>query len=80
MRHEDGDHHVLGAWSGRYQFVDNLTGLPLPPDLCRAARATELEHFNTKQVWDVRSVNEARRRMGRAPISVRWVETNKGDD
>ena len=28
----------------------------------------------------MRSVNEARRVMGRTPISVRWVETNKGDD
>ena len=60
--------------------MDDLTGLHLPPDLCRAARAKELECFNTKQVWDVRSINEACRRMGRAPISVRWVETNKGDD
>ena len=47
------------------------TCLPLPSDLCKAARAKELEHFNTKKVWDVRSIDEARRRMGRAPISVR---------
>ena len=25
-------------------------------------------------------MNEARAQMGRAPISVRWVEVNKGDD
>ena len=54
---EDRDEHALGAWSGRDQFVDDLTGLPLPPDLCRAAQAKELEYFRTKQVWDVRSVN-----------------------
>ena len=77
---EDGDEHALGASSSRDQFVDDLTGLPLPPDLCRVARAKEFEYFNTKQVWDVRSINKARRRMGHSPISVRWVETNKGDD
>ena len=62
------------------QFVDDLTGLPLPPDLCRAARQKELDYFKSKGVWELRSVNEARTRMGRSPISVRWVETNKGDD
>ena len=25
------------------QFIDDLTGLPLPPDLCRAARQKELD-------------------------------------
>ena len=67
------------SWKGE-DFVDDLTGLPLPPDLCRAARKKELDYFESKGVWELRSVNEARKRMGRAPISVRWVETNKGDD
>ena len=77
---EDGDEHALGAWSGRHQFVDDLTSLRLSPDIFKAPRPKELEHFRTRQVWDVRSINDARRRMGRAPISVRWVETNKGED
>ena len=62
------------------RYVDDLTGLPLPPDLCRAARRKELEYFKSKGVWEMRTINEARRKMGRRPISVRWVETNKGDD
>ena len=62
------------------RFVDDLTGLPLPPELCRAARQKELEYFESKGVWELWTINEARRRMGRSPISVRWVETNKGDD
>ena len=62
------------------RFVDDLTGLPLPPDLCRAARQKELDYFKSKGVWETRSVYEARRRMGKSPISVRWVEVNKGDD
>ena len=75
--------HSFGVFAPRHEserFVDDLTGLPLPPELCRAARRKEIEYFRSKGVWDMRSINEARRVMRRPPISVRWVETNKGDD
>ena len=62
------------------RFVVDLTGQPLPPDLCRKARATELDYFREKEVWVIRQVAEAIRRTGKPPISVRWVEVNKGDD
>ena len=61
-------------------IVDNLTGLPLDPGLFRAARAKEIAYFRSKGAWEMKSVNEARAIMGRHPISVRWEETNKGDD
>ena len=60
-------------------FVDDLTVQPLPPSLCRQARQEELEYFRTKGVWELRRVAEALQRTGRRPISVRWVEVNKGD-
>ena len=60
--------------------MDDLTGLPLRPELCIEARAKEIAYFKSKGVWEIRPISEARRRMGRPPISVRWVETNKGDD
>lgn len=44
------------------------------------ARKKELDYFRSKGVWLFRPISEARRKMGRGPISVRWVETNKGDD
>ena len=62
------------------RFVDDLTGNALPEDLCRAARATELEYFKSKEVWTARRISEALKRTGRPPITVRWVEVNKGDD
>ena len=62
------------------RFVDDLTGLPLDEALCRAARKKEIEYFHSKGVWDSRTIKEARVKMGRGPISVRWVETSKGDD
>ena len=62
------------------RFVDDLTGLPLNEELCRAARQKEIAYFQSKGVWELKSVNEARAKMGRSPISVRCVETDKGDD
>ena len=39
-----------------------------------------MDYFREKEVWMIRKVNEALRRTGRPPITVRWVEVNKGDD
>ena len=44
------------------------------------ARAKEFEYFRDKGVWVIRKISEAIKRCGRRPITVRWVETNKGDD
>ena len=62
------------------RYVDDLTGKPLCRELCRKARATKLDDFRDKDVWTIRKVNEAPRRTGKPPITVRWVEFNKGDD
>ena len=43
------------------------------------ARAEELEFMDTLGVWKVVDRNEAFFRTGRLPISVRWVNVNKGD-
>ena len=61
-------------------FRDDLTGQELDPQLVRAARAKELEYFDGKDVWQLRPVDECRRVTGKAPVTVRWVDVNKGDD
>ena len=65
---------------GDQVFKDDLTGQLLNPELARAARANELEYFDGKDVWEVRSIEECRRHTGKPPVTVRWVEVNKGDD
>ena len=62
------------------QFKDAITGQPLDPTLVKAARAKELEYFATKGVWHYRPRSEALARMGKPPITVKWVDVNKGDD
>ena len=66
--------------TSRDRYMDDLTGLPLPEELCRAARKKEIDYFRSKGVWEIRPISEAKKRTGKNPISVRWVETNKGDD
>lgn len=61
-------------------YLDGTTGQPLDPALVVAARAKELEYFNPKQVWTKRRISEAAAKTCKVPISVRWIDTNKGDD
>ena len=72
---------VFAAGVNRHErFVDDITGQPLDPELCRIARKKELDYFHSKGVWDMRRISEAWAKTGRPPITVRWVEVNKGDD
>ena len=61
-------------------YHDDLTGQPLDPDLVAAAREKELEYFASKGAWRKTTIAECKKVTGRAPISVRWVDVNKGDD
>ena len=64
----------------RGNFKDDLTDQVLRDDLVKAARAVELAYFHSKKVWTKVPKSRARASSGRAPISVRWVDVNKGDD
>ncbi len=66
------------GFSGAYR--DDLTGQVLKDELVQAARAKELAFFYSKRVWLKVPKAQARTRNGRPPISVRWVDVNKGDD
>ena len=66
------------GFSGRYR--DDLTGQILKDELVLKARMVELEFFHSKGVWIKVPISDARRRTGRSPISVRWVDVNKGDE
>ena len=90
-RHEVGLHavddeaiaenHLRGpeqGYSGKHR--DDVTGQVLHDDLVKEARLKELDYFNAKGVWRKRLKVEAFKRTGRQPITVRWVDVNKGDD
>jgi hypothetical protein len=73
--------HLRGPAQGcSGRFRDDLTGQVLKDSLVIEARRKELEYFNSKHVWIKVPKAGARNSGGRSPISVRWVDVNKGDD
>ena len=71
---------VLKFDNGEGPFFDDLTKQKLPTELVKLARRKELDYFEDKGVWKRSSNQEAWRVSGRPPITVRWVDVNKGDD
>ena len=75
------ERHLRGpeqGYSGKCR--DDLTGQTLKDSLVEEARAKELSFFHSKKVWTKVPKSQARAKSGRGPISVRWVDVNKGDD
>ena len=66
------------GYSGKY--VDDMSKQVLKDSLVQEARAKELLYFNSKGVSRKRPRSEAFQRTGRPPITVRWVDVNKGDE
>ena len=66
------------GYSGKYR--DDLTGQILKDELVVAARIKELEYFTRKGVWVKVPRQRARQATGHPPITVRWVDVNKGDE
>ena len=61
-------------------IVDATTGQVLRRELVTAAKRVEMEYFQSKRVYDKVPRSEAFEKMGKAPITVKWVDVNKGDD
>ena len=61
-------------------FRDAVTGQSLDSTLVREARRKEVQYFESKWVWHKRPRSEAYNFTGKLPISVKWVDVNKGDD
>ena len=82
MYRSDDDAAVAASLMGPEQgypgrFRDDLTGQLLKDTLVEEARSKEL---HSKGVWMKVPKSSARAQTGRPPISVRWVDVNKGDD
>ena len=64
--------------SGKYR--DDISKQLLVDSLVHEARRKELEYFASKGVWVKLPRQECFKATGKSPISVRWVDVNKGDD
>ena len=58
---------------------DDVTGVALNPQEVKKARDTELSYFEGKGVGDLAPIEQCWQRTGKAPVTVRWIDHNKGD-
>ena len=72
--------HIKIAKNEEEEFKDSVTGQPMNGDLVREARRKELEYFESMKVWIKKPREDSFKHMGKPPISVRWIDVNKGDD
>ena len=52
----------------------------MPEHLIKEARKEEVGFMSKKGIWSVRPVAECWAKTGKAPVTVKWVDVNKGDD
>ena len=77
--HGDGKVCYTAAF-GEKPIRDAMSGQVLERNLVMVARQKELKYFLAKEVWMKRPRSEAYRNTGKRPMSVKWVDVNKGDD
>eukprot|EP00435_Cladocopium_sp_Y103_P016599 s3099_g4.t1 len=61
-------------------FTDEVSGKPLEANRVREARMEEIDYANRYGVWVPVPIEEAWKETGKAPISSRWIDINKGDE
>ena len=69
---EEVERRVEKAWD------DVNEGWELPVEKVKAARSEEVSYMEGRGIWTVRPVSECWEKTGRKPVSVRWVDTDKG--
>ena len=58
---------------------DDVNGVDLDPELVKKARREEVEFYKTMGVYEKVPLSECFEVTGRPPVSVRWIDHNKGD-
>ena len=71
---EEREEHGCEQWAW-----DDVNQKHLDAGKVRKARKEEVEYMKGRKIWRVRPKEECRRRTGKEPIGVRWVDTEKGD-
>ena len=67
----DEEEEDLGA-------LDDVHGGKLPKGKVEEARKEEIDFMQGRNSWSLKSIDDCWKDTGKAPVSVRWVDTNKG--
>jgi hypothetical protein len=62
-----------------WEASDDVKGGALDPTKVMEARSKELEHLRGQGVYEYATKAEAMARTGKAPIRLKWIDSNKGD-
>ena len=71
------EEHTISTMTGDKAW-DDVSGLPLDPELVAKARAVEMDFFKRMGVYTVVDGSDQRRTGGKI-IDLKWIDTNKGD-
>jgi len=66
-----------GEWT---HFWDHVNGGCLNTEMVRKAREEELEWVRKAELYEVVPRQTCLQETGKQPVTLRWVDTNKGDD
>ena len=71
---------VMNKDEGEQEAWDDVKGGELPMEEVRVARKEEVTYMEQRQILGLSPIQECWDKTGKAPVSVRWVDTNKGGD
>ena len=66
--------------NGEWEAWDDVKDVPIPISKVREARAEEVKYMMDRGMWVLRPIQESWERLGKGPVSVKWVDTNKGTE
>jgi len=73
---EEGNQDIMES----YETWDDVSGKPLDTSMVKRARKDELEEFQKHGVYHKVPIKECWDKTGKAPLGIRWIDINKGDD
>ncbi len=73
---EDLEDYIRNYWRDDYA-VDDVNGGLLDIMKVREARAEEIEFMKSRSIWREVPIQECWDKTGRAPVTVKWVDTEK---
>ena len=71
---------VMSRDEGEQEAWDDVKGGELPIEEVRVARKAEVTYMDQREIWGFSPIRECWDETGKAPVSVRWVDINKGGD
>ena len=72
--------HIDNRIYDNVEFIDDVSGKPLPKEATVKARLTEMQQVYSHNLYTKRPIQECYDVTGEAPVGTKWIEINKGDE